>query len=138
MSYNFLSKLLEPQRLQELLASFEYDNHKSTATDLDNFQHHFLKDLKFGFALPIDKSTITNIPHCMVQPGGQFTLGLDGSRLPQRRLTHDLSFEHTCDNLSINNNLDLNKYLYMFYGTVYCVFCTLLSCFACATLLTRF
>ena len=119
MSYKFTTELDENQRLKEVEASLQYGNHKSATNNLCLFEEYIAKDVKFGFALPIDKTAITDIPKCLVQPGGlakQFTLSPDGTRVPQERLMHDLTFKHTGTNISVNNWLNLDKYPKMYYG----------------------
>ena len=119
MAYKFSTALTEHQRLQEVQASLEYRNHKSATNNQALFDTYISKDVKFGFALPIQKDVVVQIPQCLVQPGGltkQFTLSPDGTQVPQQRLTHDLTFEHIGENISVNNRLDLQEYPEMYYG----------------------
>ena len=112
MSYKFTTELDEDQHLKEVEASLQYGNHKSATNNQRLFEEYIAKDVKFGFALPINTTAITDIPKCLVQPGGlakQFTLSPDGTRVPQERLTQDLTFEHTGKNISVNNQLNLIK-----------------------------
>ena len=86
MSYKFTKELDKDQRLKEVEASLQYGNHKSATNNQRLFEKYIAKDVKFGFALPIDKTAILAIPKCLVQPGGlakQFTLSPDGTRVPQ-------------------------------------------------------
>lgn len=119
ISYKFTTELNEDQHLKEVEASLQYGNHKSATNNRRLFEEYIAKDVKFGFALPINKTAITNIPKCLVQPGGlakQFTLSPDGTCFPQEHLTHDLIFEHTGTNISVNNRLNLDEYPEMYYG----------------------
>jgi hypothetical protein len=55
----------------------------------------------------------------LVQPCGlasQFALKADGSRTQKDRLTHDLSYEVTEDNISVNNQVDMSRYTEMVFG----------------------
>lgn len=119
MLYKFVTELDEDQRLKEVEDSLQYGNHKSATNNQRLFEKYIAKDVTFGFALPLDKTANTDIPKCLVQHGGlakQFALSPGGMCIPQERLTHDLTFEHTGKNISVNNCLNLDKYPEMYYG----------------------
>lgn len=118
MTYKFVTDLNENQRLQEVQASLQYRNHKSVTNNQRLLEEYITKDIKFGFALPINKTAVTDILKYLVQPGGlakQFTLSPDGTRVPQEQLTHNLTFKHTGNNIYVKNQLNLDEYPEMYY-----------------------
>ena len=119
MSYSFSSDISENKRVSELHANLTKGNHKSAKENQQEFNDYLKQDVRYGFAVPVLCELVHKIPNALVQPGGlasQYTLTPDGSRVPQKRLTHDLTYEQTGTNISVNNRIDLKQYTPMFYG----------------------
>lgn len=70
MSYKFVTELNEDQCLQEVQASLQYGNHKLATNNQSLFDEYIAKDVKFVFALLINKTAVIDIPKFLVQPGG--------------------------------------------------------------------
>jgi hypothetical protein len=119
MDYFFEYELSEEQRILELEANLERGNHKSSNLEPDITEKEVFKDVQHGFAFPFPRDIIRKLKGAMVQPCGlasQFALKADGSRVQKHRLTHDLSFEITGKNISVNNRVDMSKYPEMIFG----------------------
>ena len=117
MSYIFKTELTESEQIEELRANICQGKHKSAKADQAKFDEMIQKDVDFGFALPINSDVLARIPHCMVQPGGivqQLTLTPDGTRVPKKRLMHNLTCAQTVEGVSVNTRLDLLEYPPMF------------------------
>jgi hypothetical protein len=94
-------------------------NHKSAWGQEETLKRLLAKDVKHGFALPIEASVVTEIPGAMVQPCGiaaKHTLEPNGDRKMKERLTHDMSFSITGEGLSVNDRVDMSAYTEMVYG----------------------
>ena len=117
--YSFRSDLPEGVRLKELQAMLQRGNHKSAADRMDVVQRLLTKDVEHGFKVPIPTSTVARIPGAMVHPLGvveQMSMDAKGNRVPKQRLTQDLSFSLTMDQVSVNSRLDMDQYSEMIFG----------------------
>jgi hypothetical protein len=119
MDYFFEKDISEEQRVQELDANLERGNHKSATSEPAITESQLLKDVKHGFSFPFPRSLVKKLRGALVQPCGlasQFALQADGSRIEKHRLTHDLSYEITGKDVSVNNRVDMSKYPEMIFG----------------------
>ena len=115
----FSEPLQEEKRIQELRANLARGNHKSATANSSKTWELLLKDVHHGFSLPLPRKAVERIKGAMVQPCGlahQFSLKADGSRERKHRLTHDLSFEISGKDLSVNSRVDMNRYPEMICG----------------------
>jgi len=70
-------------------------------------------------SFPVNVATAHSIEGAMVQPYGhakQFTLTEHGERIPKDRLTQDLTFSITAEDMSVNKRIDMEQYPEMIYG----------------------
>ena len=119
MDYRFTRELGEEERKAELLAQLRRGNHNSADDDPEHLQKLLSKDVKHGFTFTLDADKVPNIKGAMVQPCGladQFGMKSDGTRFRKKRLTHDLSFSITGEDLSVNQRVDMEQYPEMIYG----------------------
>lgn len=119
MNYFFSRELTPNERKEELAANIERGNHKSALDNAAKTKSLLLRDVKYGFSLPVSPSVVPKIHGSMVEPCGlvhQHTLLPDGTRVLKQRLTQDLSFEITGTNRSVNNRIDMSRYPEMIYG----------------------
>ena len=111
--------LTDEERMAELRANLERGNHQLANLKPEKLEEKIERDVKFGFAVPIDKSIVEKIPGAMVQPCGiavQYGLTKDGEKKLKERLTHDLSFTITDPEASVNSRIDMDEYPAMIYG----------------------
>jgi hypothetical protein len=119
MNYFFENDISEEQRVQELEANLKRGNHKSATSAPAITEAELLKDVRHGFSLPFPRCLVKKLKGALVQPCGlasQFALKADGSRVLKHRLTHDLSYEITGENVSVNNRVDMSRYPEMIFG----------------------
>jgi hypothetical protein len=119
MDYRFKEEITEGERQCEVEGMLERGNHKSTEKGADKAAELLAKDVAHGFSIPVSPDVVRRIKGAMVQPLGlatQFTLAEDGSRKIKSRLTQDLSFSLTEQNMSVNSRIDMDQYPEMFYG----------------------
>jgi hypothetical protein len=119
MNYFFEQDILEEQRTAELEANLERGNHKSATSRPEVTEAQLKKDVRHGFSLPFPRCLVKKLRGALVQPCGlasQFALNADGSRVQKNRLTHDLSYEITGKNISVNNQVDMSQYPEMIFG----------------------
>ena len=119
MNYTFTRELSDTERATELQANLSRGNHKSAQENSSEVRRLLAKDVTHGFSLPVNVATVQKLDHAMVQPCGlaqQFTLTETGARVPKLRLTQDLSFAITANDVSVNNRIDMDEYPEMIYG----------------------
>jgi hypothetical protein len=69
--------------------------------------------------MPIPLHGVKLIPGALAQPLGmakQITLDDAGKRIPEYRLTQDLSFSISQESCSVNDRIDMDQYNEMIYG----------------------
>ena len=111
-----MSQSEKEERRDEILA---YGNHKSANEHEGEVLRLLQKDVAAGFALPIPRDKIGDVPGVLVQPAGmvhQWTPNADGTRKLKMRLTHDATFTVNNSKDSVNDRIDLDSYTEMIYG----------------------
>jgi hypothetical protein len=119
MDYRFTSELTEEERIAELDANVKRGNHKSAEASPAKVTALLAKDVRHGFSLPVLPSLAYKLVGALVQPCGmvrQFALNALGSRELKERLTQDLSYSITAENISVNDRIDMSQYSDMIYG----------------------
>ena len=119
MDYSVVEDLTPKEQFEELHANLLRGNHKSATSDPETTKSQLHKDVKHGFSMPFPADQVQKLVGAQVQPCGlarQFALQADGSRVLKSRLTHDLSYELTKPNASVNNRIDMEKYPEMVFG----------------------
>ncbi len=119
MSYRYSHEISEEARKCEVQAMLLRGNHKSAEDESEQAKRLLLKDVHHGFSLPVLPNIVSKIPGAMVQPLGlakQYSLDAEGTRVPKYRLTQDLSFSLTDENLSVNSRINMGSYVDMIYG----------------------
>ena len=94
-------------------------NHKSATGDQEYLEKLLSKDVYHGFSFQVEADKVKNLEGSMVQPAGlaeQHGIKSDGTRFLKKRLTHNLTFSITGDDMSVNNRVDLTQYPEMVYG----------------------
>jgi hypothetical protein len=77
------------------------------------------KDIHHGFSLRVPPLLAYKLVNALVQPCGmvcQFVLNASGGQELKTRLTQDLSYSITEDNISVNDRIDMSQYVDMIYG----------------------
>ena len=123
MDYHFVRELNETERADELSAQLERGNHKSAKGDPEHLEKLLEKDVRHGFSFPIPAEDVHKVKGGMVQPCGlaiQHGMKADGERYLKKRLTHDLTYSITGDDVSVNARVDMAQYPEMVYG--WCLF----------------
>jgi hypothetical protein len=116
MDYVFTTELDEGQRILELEANVAQGNQKSVSDHQYHLVHLLdrdVRDIKYGFAMPIPKLSVHKLKGAMVQPAGvtsQFTILENRSRTKKQRLTHDLTYAATSQGASVNSHIDMTNY----------------------------
>lgn len=109
----------DKDRIQDLVAALRYGNHKSAQFHRDTLMDNIKKDISKGWILPFLPSSLAKIPGAIVSPMGvsvQQRLQSDGTRAPNPRPTHDLSFTFSSGH-SVNSRVtgdNLNGLVYGF------------------------
>jgi hypothetical protein len=119
MDYFFKSQLTEDQRKAELHANVERGNHKSADASADKVRQLLDKDVRHGFSLPVRTELVYKIPKALVQPCGvvtQYALTASGERQLKERLTQDLTYSLTEEEISVNDRIEMSRYPEMIYG----------------------
>ena len=121
MDYALLSELDTETRAEELRTLLVRGNHKSAKDTPDQVSRLLDKDVTHGFAVPVPKDFVEEIPGATVQPLGlaqQWTLDEFGNRIIKFRLTQDLSFSsnRVGPPRSINSRVNMKAYPEMVYG----------------------
>jgi hypothetical protein len=119
MDYFFETEISENQRAEELEANLARGNHKSATSRPTVMEAQLHKDVRHGFSLQFPTGLVRKLKGALVQPCGlvtQFSLNADGSRVEKERLTHDLSYEITEKDVSVNNRVDMARYPEMVFG----------------------
>lgn len=109
-----LSPISEEDRIDDIKAMKSYGNHQS-ATKPENaaaLDTSFDKEVKYHWAIPLDPTSIEQIPGAQVAPLGvavQWTLDSNNNRKIKRRTTHDGTMSASSTNRSCNKrtNIDL-------------------------------
>ena len=114
MHYAFTSTLSNDERMAELKANIARGNHRSATERAEILDEKLERDVRFGFSVPVWASSLLDMPGTMVQACGLAVQQvLEGIKY---RLTHDLSFSITGEDVSVNNRCDINAYPEMVYG----------------------
>ena len=119
MDYSVVEELTPQAQSEELHANLLRGNHKSATSDPETTKSQLHKDVKHGFSMPFPADRVTKLVGAQVQPCGlarQFALQANGSRVLKSRLTHDLSYEITRKDASVNNRIDMERYPEMIFG----------------------
>jgi hypothetical protein len=119
VDYRFESLIPSETQKRETKAMMERGNHKLAQNRADQIRQALSKDVEHGFLMPVLASMIPLIPGAMVQPLGmaeQLTLTATGARIPKYRLTQDLSFSLTAEQVLVNSRIDMEAYPKMIYG----------------------
>ena len=110
MDYSFIRVLSEEERIAELEANLTIGNHKSATQAPDAVRRLLAKDVKHGFSFSVNVATARSIEGAMVHSCGlarQFTLTEHRERIPKDRLTQDLTFSITEEDVSVNKRIDM-------------------------------
>jgi len=119
VSFYFKQEITEEERREDLRLAMDYGNHKSATKEEAEVERLLKKEVEHGFALPIPKERLEDIPGAILQPMGaakQSTLTPTGQRVEKLRLTHDSSFNFTKDRRSVNDRIDEQAYNELIYG----------------------
>ena len=119
IDYSFICDLSEEERITEMEANLASGNHKSVTQAPDAVSLLLAKDVKHGFSFHVNVATVHSIEGATVQPCGlakQFTLTEHGEQIPKDRLTQDLTFSITAEDVSVNKRIDMEQYPEMIYG----------------------
>ena len=93
-------------------------NHKSARSRENDLEKLVVKDVHYGFQLPITKEAVLKIPHACLSPYSivdQLTIDEDGNLIPKLRLAHDQSFPSS-EGRSVNNRIDQEDLIPLTYG----------------------
>jgi hypothetical protein len=118
MAFRFSRTLTEVKRAMELKQIVAQGNHKSAEDKPEAVAQLLSKDVTHGFSMPIPLHVVKLIPRALAQPLGmakQITLYDAGKRIPNYRLTQDLSFSISQKRCSVNNRIDMDQYNEMIY-----------------------
>ena len=104
---------------QDLTAALERGNHKSALRKEKVLEKAFMKEVEFGYQLPLKTSHILKIPGARLSPMGvadQLTISDLGEVIQKDRVTHDLSFPGKHSGESINSMIDDDSLFDLIYG----------------------
>ena len=102
-----LEALDEEIRKADLQEALEFGNHKGASLQPELLTELVVKDVDYGFALPLKRSTIELIPGVCMAPvniSPQYSINEFGEIVPKDRLTHDQSYEWG-SGYSVNNRV---------------------------------
>jgi hypothetical protein len=119
MPYRYAREITEEEREQEVIAMLARGNHKSAQEEPEIVGKLLSKDVVHGFSMILPIGVVPLIPDAMVQPVGlakQWTLDDQANRVVKYRITQDLSYSETGDDMSINSRIDMDQYPEMVYG----------------------
>ena len=91
-----LDALNESKRIQDLEDALAFGNHKGALQKPDLLEKLIIKDVKYGYSMPIPLSSIHSIPGLVMAPMNimaQNTIDELGRIVPKDCLTHDQSWK---------------------------------------------
>ena len=106
-SGNHLEDIDEETRMLDLEEALEFGNHKGASEQPELLTELTVKDVDYGFALPLKRSTIKLIPGVCMAPvniSPQYTINEFGEIVPKDKLTHNQSYEWG-SGTSVNNRV---------------------------------
>ena len=98
----------EETRLCDLKASIKRGNHKSAKRHSTFVSDALRKEIEKGWELILPLDEVENIPGLVMSPMGvanQLGVSEEGTFMPKKRLTHDLSFTQEASNEAINTRV---------------------------------
>ena len=99
MYYKFRIELSDDERTAELWVNLARDNHRSVMASADDVDH--------GFFFAVSVSVIMVLPCGLAD---KFTLTDTGVIIQKSRLTQDLSFSVTAEDVAINKRVTTSNY----------------------------
>jgi hypothetical protein len=102
-----LEPIDEETRVSDLNDAYEFGNHKGAEKQPDLLTELVVKDVDYGYALPIPRSKIKLVPGACLAPvniAPQNTINEYGQIIAKDRLTHDQSYEFG-SGYSVNNRV---------------------------------
>ncbi len=106
-------------RHQDLEEAIVFGNHKSAIKHGPETLATLRKEISKGWQLPIPMDRLLDIPHLVLTPVGmaeQTKLQASGERLPDLRLTHNMSMTFTPSGTSLNSRVDTSQLSKCVYG----------------------
>ena len=113
MHYSF-TRTLSDNEIAELDTNIARGNHRLATERPEILEEKLERDVKFGFSVPVWALSLLDMPGTMVQACGLAVQhALEGIKY---RLTHDLSFSITGEDVSVNSRCDMEAYPKMVYS----------------------
>ena len=104
-----IEKLDEKERLMDLSAAIKFGNHKSAYKNEEVLSKAMEKEVQKGWAILLPDKNIEDIPDLVISPLGvaeHLGISSDGTYIPKKRITHDLSWPGKLSKQSINSRMD--------------------------------
>ena len=115
-----MDEIDEETRLKDLQKGLARGNHKSAKGEREKILvEKFKKEVRHGWALPLDFNCASVLPLAMFAPMGlaeQSTINASGEFIPKNRPTHDQSFRQLVSNKSMNERIEKDKLADCHYG----------------------
>ena len=122
-SYNYKDRDLPDEICkQDLQAALKRGNHKSALRKEKVLEDAFIKEVKYGYQLPLKPSYILKIPRTKLSPMGvadQLTISKLGKVIQKDRVTHNLSFPGEISGESINSMINDDSLFDLIYGHIH-------------------
>jgi hypothetical protein len=118
-AHYFLLPLEDDLRKQDLATAITFGNHKSAVKHGPETMATLKKEMTKGWQLPLPMDKLLDIPHLLLTPVGmaeQLKLQASGERLPECRLTHNMSMVFEPSSTSLNARVDSTKLSKCIYG----------------------
>ena len=113
-----LEPISESERMQDLSEAIEFGNHKSAQKDGHTMLSTLSDEVRRGWQLPLPIELLDSLPTAVVSPMGladQMALQPDGSRIPSKRLTHDMTYSFSSGK-SVNKRVKHEELTTLVYG----------------------